>query len=123
MFVRNLHRRERRRQIKRARRAAAAVVPADAGTGGLVRSAKPKPRARKQRKSKKAVVVPFEPTAGAMPVERPESDKTCFMCGMGGDVISCARCPRQYHVHCLPAGAALPQRVSAADWYCPSCSQ
>ena len=124
VFVRNLHRRERRRQMKRARRAGAAVAPIDAGAGNRARSpkAKAKARPRRPRKNKKTVV-PFEPTPGPVLSERPETDKTCFMCGMGGDLIRCARCPRQYHVHCLPAGAALPRSMPAADWYCPSCTK
>ncbi|KAG7964732.1 hypothetical protein I3843_09G185300 [Carya illinoinensis] len=45
-----------------------------------------------------------------------DSDDMCAMCGDGGDLILCNRCPRSFHAACLDL-----KDVPEGDWHCPDC--
>lgn len=45
-----------------------------------------------------------------------DSDDMCAMCGDGGDLILCDRCPRSFHGACLDL-----ESVPESDWHCPNC--
>ncbi|CAI8588460.1 unnamed protein product [Vicia faba] len=44
------------------------------------------------------------------------NDSVCLVCGLGGNIILCDRCPSSFHLCCL----GLDQ-VPENDWFCPSC--
>ncbi|XP_075638285.1 uncharacterized protein LOC142610366 isoform X2 [Castanea sativa] len=44
------------------------------------------------------------------------SDDMCAVCGDGGDLIACDRCPRSFHAACLDL-----ECVPEGDWHCPNC--
>ncbi|CAG7837595.1 unnamed protein product [Allacma fusca] len=45
--------------------------------------------------------------------------EVCEVCGFGGQVICCDKCPRLYHLMCLDPPKT---RVPRGTWYCPVCS-
>ena len=45
--------------------------------------------------------------------------EVCEVCGFGGQVICCDKCPRLYHLQCLDPPKT---RVPRGSWYCPHCS-
>ncbi|XP_004501801.1 increased DNA methylation 1 [Cicer arietinum] len=45
------------------------------------------------------------------------NDNVCAICGFGGDIVLCDRCPSSFHLICLGF-----DRVPDGDWFCPSCS-
>ncbi|CAK8568371.1 unnamed protein product [Lathyrus sativus] len=44
------------------------------------------------------------------------NDVVCLVCGLGGDIILCDRCPSSFHLGCLGL-----DRVPDGDWFCPTC--
>mmetsp|Transcript_13152 Transcript_13152/g.16037 ORF Transcript_13152/g.16037 Transcript_13152/m.16037 type:complete len:1168 (+) Transcript_13152:1384-4887(+) len=40
----------------------------------------------------------------------------CFKCRRNGDIVCCDRCPRAFHIDCLPEG-----KISDDDWICHLC--
>ncbi|KAK2391817.1 PHD finger transcription factor [Trifolium repens] len=44
------------------------------------------------------------------------NDNVCAICGFGGDIVLCDRCPSSFHLSCL----GLDQ-VPDGDWFCPTC--
>lgn len=49
--------------------------------------------------------------------QRDESNDYCEMCGDGGTLVCCDKCPRVYHIECL--GLHAPPR---GEWQCPKCT-
>ncbi|RWR86039.1 zinc finger protein [Cinnamomum micranthum f. kanehirae] len=45
-----------------------------------------------------------------------DNDDLCTVCGDGGELVLCDRCPRAFHTVCLEL-----QCVPEADWQCPYC--
>ncbi|CAK8540123.1 unnamed protein product [Lathyrus sativus] len=45
-----------------------------------------------------------------------ENDSVCSICGLGGNIILCDRCPSSFHIYCLNL-----DQVPDGDWFCPSC--
>ncbi|XP_059462740.1 uncharacterized protein LOC132191664 [Corylus avellana] len=45
-----------------------------------------------------------------------DSDDMCAMCGGGGDLILCNRCPRSFHAACLDL-----ECIPEGDWQCSNC--
>ncbi|AES82199.1 putative histone acetyltransferase chromatin regulator PHD family [Medicago truncatula] len=44
------------------------------------------------------------------------NDNVCSICGFGGDLVLCDRCPSAFHLGCLGL-----DRVPDGDWFCPTC--
>ncbi|XP_045800199.1 increased DNA methylation 1-like [Trifolium pratense] len=44
------------------------------------------------------------------------NDNVCGICGFGGDIVLCDRCPSSFHLSCLGL-----DRVPDGDWFCPTC--
>ncbi|CAJ2643899.1 unnamed protein product [Trifolium pratense] len=44
------------------------------------------------------------------------NDNVCGICGFGGDIVLCDRCPSSFHLSCLGL-----DRVPVGDWFCPTC--
>mmetsp|Transcript_41130 Transcript_41130/g.80683 ORF Transcript_41130/g.80683 Transcript_41130/m.80683 type:complete len:1690 (-) Transcript_41130:48-5117(-) len=75
-------------------------------------------RGRPRGRNKKRVPIEDdeEETASAV-----EGDTTCTACGSGSDphqILLCDRCPKEYHMKCLPQPLLSPPE---GDWFCPSC--
>ncbi|KAB1224038.1 hypothetical protein CJ030_MR2G001326 [Morella rubra] len=45
-----------------------------------------------------------------------DSDDMCAVCGDGGDLILCYRCPRSFHAACLQL-----EDIPGGDWHCSDC--
>jgi len=43
------------------------------------------------------------------------NDTVCSICGCGGDIVLCDRCPSAFHLSCLGLDRA------DGDWFCPTC--
>jgi len=44
------------------------------------------------------------------------NDNVCSICGFGGNLVLCDRCPSAFHLGCL-----CLDRVPDGDWFCPTC--
>ncbi|XP_058775633.1 increased DNA methylation 1-like [Vicia villosa] len=44
------------------------------------------------------------------------NDSVCLVCGLGGDIILCDRCPSSFHISCLGL-----DHVPEDDWFCSTC--
>jgi len=49
-------------------------------------------------------------------VSKANNDSVCSICGLGGDIVLCDRCPSAFHLVCLGLN-----RVPDGDWFCPTC--
>ncbi|BAT75808.1 Increased DNA methylation 1 [Vigna angularis] len=65
--------------------------------------------AREQKRRQMFLFVPKETDAD-------QDDDVCAVCGDGGDLICCDRCPSTYHLSCINI-ETVPQN----DWFCPYC--
>ncbi|AES95347.1 putative histone acetyltransferase chromatin regulator PHD family [Medicago truncatula] len=45
-----------------------------------------------------------------------KNDNVCSICGFGGDLALCDRCPSAFHLGCLGLN-----RVPIGEWFCPTC--
>jgi len=60
--------------------------------------------------------------ADAMAKEHHRSDAntdTCVLCGLGGNLLCCDRCPAAYHLRCLGEAG---KNLGDDDWLCPECT-
>jgi hypothetical protein len=92
-------------------------VAGDGGAGGAA-----------PRKARAVATPPPPPQAGAdgdapaapataAPVDD-GNDDACALCGVGGNLLCCERCPASYHVRCVGvSGRSLPE----GEWDCPEC--
>ncbi|TKY55491.1 Increased DNA methylation 1 [Spatholobus suberectus] len=64
---------------------------------------------REQKRWCKFLYVPKETAAD-------QNDDACSVCGDGGDLICCDKCPSTYHLSCMNI-----ERVPQNDWFCPYC--
>lgn len=52
-------------------------------------------------------------------VEKDGNADMCCLCGQGGSLLCCDRCPASYHMRCIGEHAkSLPQ----GEWACPECA-
>ncbi|WVZ24922.1 hypothetical protein V8G54_003466 [Vigna mungo] len=65
--------------------------------------------AREQKRRRMFLFVPKE-------TDVDQDDDVCSVCGDGGDLICCDRCPSTYHLSCINI-ETVPQN----DWFCPYC--
>ncbi|KAK7346760.1 hypothetical protein VNO80_21283 [Phaseolus coccineus] len=65
--------------------------------------------AREQKRRHMFLYVPKETDAD-------QNDDVCAVCGDGGDLICCDKCPSTYHLSCMNI-ETVPQN----DWFCPYC--
>ncbi|EFJ41710.1 hypothetical protein VOLCADRAFT_67978 [Volvox carteri f. nagariensis] len=45
--------------------------------------------------------------------------ENCVLCGVGGSLICCDRCPAAYHLRCIGQTA---HSIPDGDWLCPECA-
>lgn len=62
---------------------------------------------------------PFAAVASGM--EGVTSTSVCAVCGAGGNLTACSRCPLAFHMNCIDPTMRGVQRTATSPWFCNAC--